>query len=173
MPYFDSLPSSAGITDVFFERPVTYKTALTLAQELLRESLNLSPIDRELIATYTSYLNKCEYCFSSHKHFALSVGATKDDLKIFEDNYDGTHRLQPILEYVKTLTLSPGSLTISDKDKVIAAGFTDDMLKDAIGVCAIFNFYNRIVEGHGIKPTQSSWDSTSEYISVHGYDRRY
>lgn len=170
MSYFTTLQNATGITDVFFERPQKYNGALSLAQELLREPSYLSALDRELIAAYTSYLNECEYCYTSHKEFAKSLGATDEDLAIF---YETTsHRLHPILEYVKKLTKNPSSLTQEDKNKVISLGFTESELKDAIAVCAIFNFYNRIVEGHGIK-ANDSYEFAAKRINDHGYDNRY
>lgn len=172
MSYFNSLENASGITDIFFERPSKYMASLTLAQELLREESHLSPLDREIIAAYTSYLNQCEYCYGSHKEFCKSLGASDEDLSIFESN-TVEHRLAPILNYVEKLTKSPSSITQLDKDLVIQSGFTEEELKDAIAVCAIFNFYNRIVEGHGIKANESSYSSSADMINAHGYDRRY
>jgi uncharacterized peroxidase-related enzyme len=172
MTYFDSLKDASEITDVFFQRPNKYMVTLTLAQELLREESHLSPKDREVIAAYTSYLNGCEYCYGSHREFAKSLGADEVDMSIF-DAKDSAHRLQPILEYVEKLTKAPSSLTQADKDKVISSGFTEEELKDAIGVCAAFNFFNRIVEGHGIKANEATYKSSAEMINKHGYDRRY
>lgn len=173
MTRFQSLKETSGIVDVFMERQDKYKYALTLAQDLLRENSYLSPIDRELIAAYTSFLNSCEYCFLSHKKFAESLGATESDWVIFTFDQEINHRLSSILKYVRTLTLSPSLITNEDKDLVIEAGFTEDELKDAIGVCAIFNFYNRIVEGHGIIPNDETFENSATMINNHGYDRRY
>jgi len=38
-------------------------------------------------------------------------------------------------------------------------------------VCAAFNLYNRIVEGHGIAP-HDNYDESVKMINAHGYDRR-
>ena len=172
MTYFNSLENATGIVDVFMDRQEKYKYALTLAQEMLREQSHLPTLDRELIAAYTSYLNSCEYCFGSHKEFAISLGANEDDLSIFTFEKNSNHRLGPILDYVRVLTLSPSLLTQEDKDLVIEAGFTEEELKDAIAVSALFNFYNRIVEGHGIEPNENYEESTAR-INSHGYDKRY
>ena len=37
-----------------------------------------------------------------------------------------------------------------DADQVYAAGWDERALHDAIEVCALFNFMNRFVEGHGL-----------------------
>jgi uncharacterized peroxidase-related enzyme len=171
MTYFETLKDAKGITDIFFERMDKYKYALTIAQELLREPSHLTPLDRELIAGYTSYLNRCEYCFGSHREFAKSLGATDVDLALFDD--PDSHRLSPLLAYVKVLTLSPSETSLELKQSVIDAGFSEEELKDAIAVCAIFNFYNRIVEGHGVEANAETWSQSAAYINEHGYDRRY
>lgn len=171
MTYFNSLENAKGIVDVFMERPNKYAVALTLAQELLREESHLSSLDREIIAAYTSYLNNCAYCHGSHKEFCVSLGATEEDLAVFTDSH--SHRLSPILNYVKVLTLNPSSVNQDLKNSVIEAGFSEDELKDAIAVCAAFNFYNRIVEGHGIEANEDTWKFAADMIKTHGYDKRY
>jgi uncharacterized peroxidase-related enzyme len=159
---FSFLNEKSGIVDVFMSNPQKYGTALTLAQEVLREPGSLEPKEREIIAEFTSKLNGCKYCNTSHKAFADSIGATDEDRK----------RLKPILNYVKKLTLSPSSVNQKDYQKVIDAGFSEQQLSDAIGVCAAFNFYNRIVEGHGIKPRNDYSDEVA-MINEKGYDLRY
>ena len=159
---FKFLNEKSGIVDVFMSNPKKYMIALTLAQEILREEGSLEPKEREIIAEYTSNLNGCRYCNTSHKAFADSIGATDQDRE----------RLKPILAYVEKLTVSPSSLTQQDYDDVIDAGFSEQQLSDAIGVSAAFNFYNRIVEGHGIQPKEDYSDEV-EMINKKGYDLRY
>jgi uncharacterized peroxidase-related enzyme len=173
-PQFSSLSEATSIREIFSENKIKYSGALTLAQEILRETSFLSSSDRELIAAYVSKLNNCDYCCGSHTVFAKSVGTTDEDLQcvIADQSCDG-HRLEPILLYVKKLTLSPSSVSQEDLDLVLSSGFTEDELKDAISVCAIFNFFNRIVEGHGLDKNEHTWDMASEMIKTHGYDRRY
>lgn len=52
--------------------------------------------------------------------------------------------------YVRKLTESPSSVTDLDARVVFDAGFSEDALFDAISVCALFNFMNRMVEGCGV-----------------------
>ena len=173
-PNFLTLNNPKGIVDVFLEKPKKYMVALTLAQEVLREPSALSPQDRELIAAFTSKLNKCEYCFGSHKLFTESIDTEQSDITcvLVDNDYSG-HRLESILNYVKKLTLSPSSIEQSDLEAVLSAGFSEDELKDAIAVCAAFNFYNRIVEGHGIAENADTWSEAAQMINEIGYDRRY
>lgn len=39
----------------------------------------------------------------------------------------------------------------ADADAVFAAGWDGQALHDAVSVCALFNFMNRLVEGMGLK----------------------
>lgn len=159
---FSFIDETSGIVDIFMSNPKKYGPALALAQEILREDADLSPKDREIIAAFTSSINKCQYCTTSHEAFAASLGATPADVV----------RISPLLSYVERLTLDPSSLTKQDYDNVISAGFTEQELSDAIAVCAAFNFFNRIVEGHGIQP-HDDYSEDVEMINNLGYDQRY
>jgi hypothetical protein len=41
-------------------------------------------------------------------------------------------------------------MTVDDAESVYAAGWNEGALHDAICVCALFAFANRLVDGHGI-----------------------
>lgn len=172
-PVFESLRGGPlEISSIFRERADKYMVLQKLAQEVLREPSHLTPTDREVIAAFTSKLNGCEYCCGSHTEFARSLGASSDDVRMIDTVDTTTHRLSPILAYVRKLTLAPSTISNDDKQAVLAAGFTEEELKDAIGVCAAFNLFNRLVEGHGIPP-KSDYSQDAEMLNRHGYDRRY
>jgi uncharacterized peroxidase-related enzyme len=160
-----------GIVGVFQERPNKYMMLLSFAQEILREESHLPSVDRETIAAFVSNLNGCQYCCGSHTAFTASLGATEEDLAIIKGDFTG-HRLEAILNYVKKLTLAPSSISDEDRLAVLDAGFTEEELKDAIAVCAAFNLFNRVVEGHGVAP-HDNYDADVAMINEHGYDRRY
>ena len=172
-PKFYSISNDpSGIVGVFQERPNKYMMLLSFAQEILREVSHLSPTEREVIAAYTSSLNGCEYCCGSHTAFALSLGASDQDVKAINNDEIVGHPLEAILSYVRKLTLTPNQVSDLDKKLVHEAGFSEDQLKDAIAVCAAFNLFNRIVEGHGVAP-HDNYDADVAMINTHGYDRRY
>jgi hypothetical protein len=82
------------------------------------------------------------------------------------------HRLEQVFKYVKKLTLKPNSIQISDFNDVVSSGVSEDELKDAIAVCAAFNYYNRIVEGHFLETNPEGFKQDAEMINKFGYDRR-
>ena len=56
-----------------------------------------------------------------------------------------------------------------DAAQVFAAGWDEQALHDAISVCALFNFMNRLVEGMGIKTSPSYFKIAGERLSSDGY----
>ena len=60
-------------------------------------------------------------------------------------------RLTKVYNYVRVLTYNPAEISKELFDAVIESGVSEEELKEAIAVCAAFNYFNRIVEGHGIK----------------------
>lgn len=173
MSFFKSFKNSKGIRDLFKNDSHKGKPIMTWAQEILREPSALSPSDRELIAAFTSSLNHCDYCCGSHSAFAESLGIEKEILnKVIAQDYKNM-KLAPILDYVLKLTLFPEVLRQVDFDLVIRAGFTEEELHDAILVCATFNMFNRIVEGHRLLANEDSWPEATDRINAIGYDGRY
>lgn len=167
-----SVPSGKTISDVFLQQPNKFMPLLSFAQEILREPGFLDPKDREFIAAFTSSLNSCKFCTGSHKAFAISVGADEKELEdAIGGNYE-ENKLKTILDYVKVLTIAPSNLNSTHVQAVLNAGFSEDQLKEAIVVCAAFNMFNRIVEGHGVEENSNTWTPSVEMINKFGYDRR-
>src|SRR6476659_2862701 len=70
MAHIDVDPNLPGIRSLMAFRPETAEPMSALAEILLRNDDGLSRADRELIATYVSYLNDCFYCHHSHGEIA-------------------------------------------------------------------------------------------------------
>jgi uncharacterized peroxidase-related enzyme len=123
------------------------------ADELLRGESELTVGEREMLAAYVSGLNSCNFCHGNHKMIAEIHGV---DPNLFESLIDSPgdsgidEKWLPLLTYVRKLTESPSSVTDLDARVVFDAGFSEDALFDAISVCALFNFMNRMVEGCGV-----------------------
>jgi uncharacterized peroxidase-related enzyme len=167
-----SVPSGQTISDIFMQQPNKFLPLLSFAQEILREPGQLDPKDREFIAAFTSSLNSCKFCTGSHKVFAISVGADASELEdAISGNYED-NKLKTILDYVKVLTLAPSTLNNTHVEAVLGAGFSEEQLKEAIVVCAAFNMFNRIVEGHGVEENAETWQTSAEMINKFGYDRK-
>lgn len=154
MSIFPSLPDNHQLPDVFRRFPATVAPLLAYHDRVLRDWSPLTVAERELIAAYVSGLNACTYCHGAHVVASRAFGI---DPALFEGlmadvaTSQVDEKLKPILAYVGKLTRTPAMMTTADADRVYAAGWDEQALFDAVGVCALFNMMNRIVEGTGIK----------------------
>lgn len=154
MPRFKTLPEAPRLSDVFKRFPEGVWPLCELHDIKLRGPSPLSVAERELIAAYVSGLNACSYCYGAHSTIAQVQGI---ETEVFEKLMDSPAdagidgKLLPILAYVRKLTLSPARVTDGDAEAVYAAGWDEQALFDAVMVCALFNFMNRVVEGCGLQ----------------------
>ncbi|TBR11813.1 MAG: peroxidase [Rugosibacter sp.] len=154
MSRFSSLPSHATVMDVFKLSPELTNPILDYHEVLLRGPSPLSIAERELIAAYVSGVNNCGFCHGAHTATAEACGIGKGLVKEFLADINHpelSEKMRPILSYVRKLTEVPSSITVEDVAAVFNAGWNEQALHHAIHVCALFNFMNRLVEGHGIE----------------------
>jgi len=153
MARFPALPDQTNLSDVFKTFPAGAAPLMEFHDIVLRKSSPLSVAQRELIAALVSILNACDFCFGAHVAIAESFGVDPsvfDELLADIDSANIEESLKPLLSYVKKLTLSPSKIVDADAQAVFDAGWSEQALHDAITVCALFNFMNRIVDGHGV-----------------------
>jgi len=152
--FFPSLPGDAKLLQVF---ALNRETALPLVdyhENLMRGESPLSVAQRELLAAYVSGLNQCQYCHGIHAEVAQAFGVPADllgNLLHGDAVPEDAGKLRPILDYARKLTLQPMRLTQADAQAVFRSGWSERALHDAIAICALFNFMNRIVLGHGLR----------------------
>lgn len=172
MPYFKSLPPDAGVRHILqMNRPVG-RALIALHEALLRGDSPLSPAQHELIAAYVSGLNDCQYCFGVHAETASQFGVPEEHLrKMLFDLADVQmeERMRPLLEYVRRLTLSPHQLVQADADAVFAAGWSERELHDAILTTCLFNFMNRLLDGHGCQGSTEVFKERGGRLAREGY----
>lgn len=116
-------------------------------------AIPISKGERQLIATYVSVLNGCEYCYGGHAAAAAEFGISEDLLSALGDDLNSApveEKFRPILAYTKKLTQTPSRIIQTDVDNVLNAGWKKLALRHVIAVTARYNFMNRIVDGHGI-----------------------
>lgn len=172
MPTLPSLPDGAKLMDVFSAYPAGVQPLLELHEALLRGPSPFSVAERELIAAYVSGLNDCSYCHGVHTATAEAFGIEPGVLESALVDLDGApvpDRLKPVLRYVGTLTRSPARITPADAEPVYAAGWSEQALHDAIMVCGLFNFMNRMVDGHGIRADATYYPASGRRLHDRGY----
>ncbi len=172
MALIPSLPDRSFLADVFQKFPQTLKPLLEYHDILLRGDSPLSIAEREIVAAYVSGLNACNYCFGAHKALAAAYDVEPelfDQLMNDVEGADIDEKLKPILRYVRKLTQTPSKMTQADADAVIAAGWDDQAIFDAVSVCALFNFMNRIIEGTGVEPQTEEERPSKEALKDRSY----
>jgi uncharacterized peroxidase-related enzyme len=167
-----SLPDDAVLMDVFKLYPETSRPLLDYHEVVMRGPSPFSVAERELIAAYVSGVNSCDYCHGVHSVTAEACGipagtapAAVADL----DTAPVAATMRPVLRYVEKLTRAPSSVTRADAENVLAAGWDEDALHSAIMVCALFNFMNRMVEGHGITGGADYFATSGHRLKEVGY----
>lgn len=154
MPVFPSIEGEPALDKVFRRFPHAVMPLLEYHDRVLRDPSPLTVAQRELIAAYVSGINSCTYCHGAHVVAARAFGIDSglfDGVMADLESSQIEEGLKPILAYVGKLTRTPAMMTQTDADRVYAAGWSEQALFDAVSICALFNFMNRIVEGSGIK----------------------
>jgi uncharacterized peroxidase-related enzyme len=172
MTYLPSLPSGAVLLDVFRAYPEAARPLLDYHQALLRGPSPLTVAERELIAAYVSGLNACRYCHGVHTATAQAFGTSEGTLGALLADI-GTapvaERMRPLLRYVGKLTLTPAKITPRDAEAVLAAGWEEQALHDAVAVCGLFSLMNRLVERLGITAGEDYFRTAAGRLSETGY----
>jgi len=57
-----------------------------------------------------------------------------------------------MLRFVDKVNLHAASITADDMQPLYAVGWNDEAIYYAVSVCALFNFYNRWIDGTGVHP---------------------
>lgn len=172
MSFFKSLPEDAGVRHILTLNPQAGRALVEFHTAALRNDGPLEPRYKELIAAYVSGLNACQYCFGVHaetaKAFGLEAG-TLEHLLADIDSADVEERLKPLLRYARKLTLEPSRMTEADAQAVFAADWSEAALHDAVLTVCLFNFMNRLLEGHGVKGNPGVFSARGQALRDEGY----
>jgi len=139
-------------------RPHTLTAHMALYKSVLHHSGNSLPKwYLEVLGVYTSYLNKCEYCFEHHsaglsrllndtlKTEAFKKAVVYDTLDAFLEPKWHTGTL-----YAKRLTLKAHTITEKHIKMLREVDFSDGEILEINQVVSYFNYVNRCVVGLGV-----------------------
>jgi hypothetical protein len=75
-----------------------------------------------------------------------------------------------LLSYLEKLTLTPATTTARDVERLREVGWNDEAIYDAVTICAMFNFYNRWIEGSGVQDMPpEGYARSGERLATIGY----
>jgi uncharacterized peroxidase-related enzyme len=172
MPHLKSLPANATAFDVFAAFPATYAPFAEFCQEVFRGPGPLPPRDRELIFAFCSRLNECKYCFGGHSASAHKLGVPEGTFEALLADIETSAvdaKLKPLLRLARKLNESPSRMTESDVAACSAAGWDDAAIHQAIALCCLANYMNRLVEACGIPADPALFARRAELAVAHGY----
>ena len=173
MPRLRSLPAEPVMRDLYRSHPASCKPLGELTEAAMRGPSPFSQGQRELIAAYVSGLNACNYCHTTHVGVAVACGVEPSLFQALLADLETAPveaKMKPILRYAKKLTLSPARMTEADAAAIYDAGWGDDALYFTVLVTALFNFYNRFVDGVGLALPDGYAAEAGKRLSTTGYD---
>jgi uncharacterized peroxidase-related enzyme len=151
MPHIPLPESQPGIRGAMAFRPETARPLNDLVEVLLHAPNSLSPGERELIATYVSYLNDCHYCQSIHGAIAAAHLDGDEELvrRVKADfQYAAiSAKLKALLVIASKVQHGGKHVTAEDVAHARDMGATDVEIHDAVLIAAAFCMYNRYVDG--------------------------
>lgn len=117
----------------------------------------LTQAQHEMIASYVSALNRCDYCLSGHTRFLQLHGEqylhTAQALREGDLDAAGLSTAERLLlEFVGTLTRHAYRITDEQVQGLRDAGWTDAQIAEAVYDAALLNFFNRIADAFDIRP---------------------
>lgn len=150
-----------GIVALFAFNPATSQALNGIAEALLRADNTIERHDRELIATYVSSLNRCEFCTKSHaavvRGYYRKMGGKSiiDGEAIIQDALDNrTEESELISSKMKALLniaakVQQSGKHVDDESLELAReqGATDKEIHDTVLIAAAFCMFNRYVDG--------------------------
>lgn len=151
MPHIHLPEHLPGIRSAMAFRPETAKPLNELVEVLLRGPSTLSAGERELIATYVSYLNDCYYCQTIHG--AIAAANLDDDeqlvarVKADFQHADISDKLKALLVIASKVQRGGKHVTADDVANARAVGASDLEIHDSVLIAAAFCMYNRYVDG--------------------------
>ena len=139
-------------------RPNTMKGHVILYRAALHDDANTLPMWlQEVIGSYVSLLNDCDYSYANHwanaKHLMgddAKADAAEAALKERkpEDAFEG--KTLALLGYAQKLTLTPGEMARDDVTALTKAGVDDGEILEANQIIGYFNYVNRCLNGLGV-----------------------
>ena len=139
-------------------RPNTMKGHVMLYRAALHDDANTLPMWlQEVIGSYVSLLNDCDYSYANH--WANAKHLMEDDAKADaaeaalknrkpDDAFDG--KTLALLRYTQKLTLTPGEMVRDDVTALTEAGVDDGEILEANQIVGYFNYVNRCLNGLGV-----------------------
>lgn len=172
MPYLGYTKDFQGLADVFLRDPALYTPLLQFIETVMTRESQLSKAEREMIAAYVSHRNGCGFCYGAHRWTLAAMGLDWATIESLNDGETGElldERLRAMLGFAEKLTVGHGEVRQGDVDPLLAAGWSEQAVEDAVNVIALFNYVNRLVDGLGIEANDDYFRQIGKTLASKGY----
>ena len=151
MPHITLPEGLPGIRGPMAFRPETAGPLNDIVDVLLRGPHTLTPGERELIATYVSSQNDCEYCQTIHGAVAAHhLGGDEDLVSLVKrDPLQAavSEKLKALLVIAGKTAQGGKHVAAADVERARGLGATDLEIHDTVLIAAVFCMCNRYVDG--------------------------
>ena len=150
MPHITLPEGLPGIRGPMAFRPETAKPMNELVEFLLRGANTLTPGERELIATYVSSQNDCEYCQTIHGAIAAHHLKNEPLVVDVKQNYQSaaiSPKLKALLNIAGKTARGGKHVTAADVERARQEGASDLEIHDTVLIAGVFCMCNRYVDG--------------------------
>jgi uncharacterized peroxidase-related enzyme len=156
-------PAVPGILKCFATHPAMARSMVDLAANLLFADGHLDCRQKEMIAALVSSQNACPYCADSHGYSFLQRGGSTQALSAIQaDDLRSaafSEKEQALLQFVVKVTHASDQIRRTDVEQLIAAGWTELQIAEAVHIAALYAAFNRIANAFGL-PSQGLLSST-------------
>jgi uncharacterized peroxidase-related enzyme len=147
-------PEVPGILQCFATHPPLLAQMMGLAETMLFSPGALGRANKEMLATFVSSHNHCDYCADSHGLFLrmnggsseLLAAATTCDLQ----STSLTSAQRSLLQFVQKITDDSSAISPQDVEHLRNASWTDLQIAEAIHLASLFACFNRVVNAFGL-----------------------
>lgn len=174
MAFVKSVPVEEEAVGTVMRRYPDQAIPLTELTEIVMRSgaCAFTPAQRELIAAFASGVNACTFCYNTHRATAEAFGVDADLLERALADLETApvdEAMKPVLLYVRKLTETPSRMVQADADAIFAAGWDEDCFHYTVMITALFNLYNRLMDGYGVRNTKEFREERGAWLAQSGY----
>lgn len=168
LSYTENLP---GVAEVFLRDPGLYAPLLQFIEAVMTRPSQLSKTEREMLAAHVSRINGCGFCAGAHYATLAAMGVASGTLDALAAGRGEvlSSAMQALLDFADRLTATPGEIGQEDIDGLIAFGWSEQAIEDAINVISLFNYMNRLVDALGIEADEPYFRQIGTSIASKGY----
>lgn len=175
MPHINIPEGLPGIRGPLSLRPDVAKPLSEFCEVLMRGENSLSRGERELIATYVSYLNNCFFCEQAHggvaQHYLQCDMDFIDQVKRDFSSTTLSDKLKSLLMIAGSVQQGGKHVTAEQVDEAKKLGATDMEIHDTVLIAAAFCMFNRYTDGLDTWAPQdrSFYVDRAEQVAQQGY----